>query len=53
LAENDDIYAAVHAAAFGGEIGCDRTILGVSGGAETIGTEPIADDEKTHNFGGP
>src|ERR1019366_7434947 len=53
LAEDDDIDAAVHAAAFGGENGGDRAILGVSGGAETIGTEPVPDDEKTHNLGGP
>jgi hypothetical protein len=30
VAEDHDIHAAVHAAAFRGEIGCDRVILGVS-----------------------
>ncbi len=53
FAEDDDIHAAVHAAAFRGEIGCDRAILGVSGSAQTIGTEAVPDDEKTHNFGCP
>ena len=53
MSENDDIHAAVHAAAFRGEIGCDRVILGESGGAQTIGTEAVADHEQPHDFGRP
>ena len=53
MAENDDIHAAVHAAAFRAEIGRDRVILGESGGAQTIGTEAVADDEQPHDFGRP
>ena len=51
MAENDDIHAAVHAPAFRGAIGRNRVIFGESAGAQTIGTEAVADDEQPHDFG--
>lgn len=53
MAEDNDIHATIHAAAFRGAVGRHRVILGKSGSAQTIGTEPIANNKEPHNFGCP